>query len=228
MKRISHITLEVLVTMTVSLFGVAILGLAATEDLGIYIHPSSHWFVILTGVIFLAIGISRAFFRTSQEESGQSTTSVLALLSISILIISIKPVPLSVETARIRMSENVRPVGAKNSTNLITRKTTEFGILDWLAAYANPATSFRYENAPADVSGFLLIQDGQPMIGRLVITCCGADAQPAMIPFRWSGNLPAENSWIQVKGTMRAVDSTPLLEATSLDIIPEPKNPYAE
>lgn len=214
--------------IAVYLFGLAILYLGGTGKLNIYIHPSSQWFVLLTGFAFVFFGIYDLFRKELPVFSSNGALGIFSLLIVALLILSIKPVPLSVETARTRIANGANPVSTKNAERFTTRKTSDFGIVDWLAAFADPEKSFRYENTPADISGFLIVQDSQPMIGRLVITCCGADAQPATVRFRWSGELPEENTWIRVRGTMHAVDTIPVLEATDLEIIPEPKNPYAE
>lgn len=214
--------------IAINLFGLAIVYLGATEKLGIYIHLSSQWFVLLTGLLFLFFNFRGIPRKESLIFERSALLGIISLLVVAVLIFSIKPVPLSVETAKTRISGGSSPVNANNRERFATRKTSDFGIVDWLAAFTNPEESFRYENTPADITGFLLMQDGQPMVGRLVITCCGADAQPAVIRFRWAKDLPEENTWIRIKGTMHTIDMKPVLEATSLDVIPEPKNPYAE
>lgn len=217
-----------LALVAINLFGLGLLYLGGTGKLTIYIHPSSQWFVILTGVLFLFLNIRGLFGRTSPRFERSDLLGIVSLLIVALLILTLKPVPLSVETAKTRISSGGNPVSAKNAERFATRKTSDFGIIDWLAAFAHPEDAFRYENTPADITGFFLVQDNQPMIGRLVITCCGADAQPAVIPFHSTLDLPKENTWIRVKGMMQIVDAKPFLEVTSLEIIPEPKNPYAE
>lgn len=212
----------------INLFGLALLYLASIEKLGIYIHPSSQWFVVLTGLMFLFLSLRGLPRREALVFERSSLFGILFLLGVAVLILTVKPVPLSVETAKTRISNGSSPVSAKNADRFATRKTSDFGIIDWLAAFSSPETAYRYEDTPADITGFLLVQNNQPMVGRLVITCCGADAQPAVIPFRFTGVLPKENTWIRVSGTMHVVDTKPVLEATRLEIIPEPKNPYAE
>jgi uncharacterized repeat protein (TIGR03943 family) len=209
-------------------FGVAILYLDSINKLTIYIHSSSQWFVAIAAFLFIILGLKNAFRMPPVSFEKSDVIGIFCLLLVALLIFIVKPTPLSVETAKTRISASGSPVNAKSAERFATRKTSDFSIVDWLAAFAKPAESYRYENTPATVSGFLLIKEGQPMVGRLVITCCGADAQPALIPFKWSQGLPPENTWIEVAGTMHSRDQKPFLEASSLKIIPEPSNPYAE
>lgn len=218
----------ILFLFSLNLFGMTVLYLASTSKLNIYIHPSSQWFVILSALVLLLLGVFGAFKQETVSFEKGSSIGIFCLLLVGILILLVKPTPLSVETAKTRISSSSSTVSGKNAERFTTRKTSDFSIVDWLAAFASPEDSFRYENTPANLSGFLLVQDNQPMIGRLVITCCGADAQPALLKFQWAGELPKENTWIQIKGTMHTIDQKPVLEATSLEIIPEPANPYAE
>ncbi len=225
---ISERTLFILAIVTFNLFGIAVLYLAGIGKLGIYIHPSSQWFVILTGGAFLVLNFFLFVRGRTTDFAKAHLPGMLSLLIVALLLLTLRPVPLSVETAKTRISSGTNSVSTKYGERFSTRKTTDFGIVDWLAAFASPDQSFRFEGAPADITGFYLLQENQPMIGRLVLTCCGADAQPAVIPFRYAGNLPKENTWIRLRGTMHTSDATPVLDVTSLEIISEPKNPYAE
>jgi uncharacterized repeat protein (TIGR03943 family) len=223
MKKIHPLLLFLF--LSVNLFGLGILYLKVTKKLSIYIHPSSQWFVLLSALILLFLGTQLISTKNFSHAERSVRIGIFLLFTTALLILFIKPTPLSVETARIRISDSSNVPNQKNFT---TRKTSEFTLVDWLAAFTHPEEALRYENVPAHLSGFLLIQDNQPMVGRLVITCCGADAQPALIPFSWSGDLPKENTWIDIKGTMHSKDGKPYLKANELSIIPEPENPYAE
>lgn len=217
-----------LALVAINLFGLGLLYLGGIGKLIVYIHPSSQWLVILTGFLFLFLNIRGLFGREFPFFEQNTLPGILSLFVVAVLVFTVKPTPLSVETAKTRISSSGSPVSTKNAERFATRKTSDFGIVDWLAAFGSPGEIFRYENTPADITGFFLLQGNQPMVGRLVITCCGADAQPAVIPFRFTGDLPKENTWIRVRGTMHVLDTKPILEATRLEIIPEPKNPYAE
>lgn len=217
-----------LALVAINLFGLGLLYLGGIGKLIIYIHPSSQWFVILTGFLFLLLNIRGLFGRESPVFERNNLPGIFSLFVVALLIFFVKPVPLSVETARSRISGATNPTNAQSIEHFTTRKTSDFGIVDWLAAFANPEKAYRYENMPADITGFLLIKDGQSMVGRLVITCCGADAQPAVLQFHSTEELPKENTWIRIKGMMHAIDAKPVLEVTSLEIVPEPKNPYAQ
>lgn len=217
-----------LTAFSISLFGLSLLYLGGTGKLGVYIHPSSQWLVLFAGAILLLLLLENIFKQRSTLLDYSTSIGILCLLGVALSLFFLKPTPLSVETARLRISTNQDSVSTKHPDRFMTRKTTEFSIIDWLAAFSDNERIYRYDGAPADLSGFLMFQDDQTLIARLIITCCGADAQPATIEFDWSGELPTENSWIRIVGTMHAVNGKPQLEAKSIESISEPKNPYAE
>lgn len=220
--------LRIPASLAIALLGSGILVLRFSGGLNTYIHSSSQWFVTLAALILLILGVQTMMLdRRSITLEKADILSVASLFAVALIIIFQKPVPLSVETAKTRASISA-PIRSTAEADLFTRKTSEFSIIDWLAAFADPAKSYRYENTPADLSGFFLYQDGLPAIGRLVITCCGADAQPAILHFSWDDGLPEENSWIHIVGTMRSADGRPFLEASRLEIIPTPSDPYAK
>jgi uncharacterized repeat protein (TIGR03943 family) len=87
------------------------------------------------------------------------------------------------------------------------------------------------------MSGFVTPgPDGQPMLARIVLTCCAADGRPIKVGM--TGKVPLDapaDTWIQVTGVYTAkrakdpannVDMA-YVEVTSWEAIPEPKQPYS-
>ena len=57
---------------------------------------------------------------------------------------------------------------------------------------------------PVRISGFVWRQpQGPPLIARLTVRCCLADATPAGLAVQWpDGFTPTTNQWLAIKGTM--------------------------
>lgn len=209
-------------------FSVVLFYLLGTGGLAVYIHPSSYWLVVFISFTFFGLALRSILYREKITAHSINFFGVVLLFLVSLIVLVIKPTPLSVETAKIRMASSGNINTTKNIDQVLVRKTSDFALLDWLAVLSEADQAFRYEGSPVDITGFLLVQDGNSMVGRLVITCCGADAQPVVMRFRGNEKLPPENTWIRVRGTMRLSEVHPFVQASSVEVIPQPKNPYAE
>ena len=87
------------------------------------------------------------------------------------------------------------------------------------------------------MSGFITPgPGGQPMLARIVLTCCAADGRPIKVGM--TGKLPLDvpaDTWVQVTGVYTAkrakdpVNNVDMayVEVTSWEAIPEPKQPYS-
>lgn len=87
------------------------------------------------------------------------------------------------------------------------------------------------------VTGFVVNEAQGVDLGRIVIICCAADAQLARIHLRGpaaghAAGLP-DDTWLRVQGQVKklatngSLDKLPTLEATSVERIDAPANPYA-
>lgn len=109
-------------------------------------------------------------------------------------------------------------------------------LIDWvrtLNVYPEPDA---YAGDEVEVEGFVTRPESYPedyfLISRFVITCCAADAYPVGLPVRSASNLPtyAEDTWLRVSGEMAVEDFEGdrqlVIQATELEEIPQPENPY--
>jgi putative membrane protein len=75
------------------------------------------------------------------------------------------------------------------------------------------------------------LSEGQFMVGRFTITCCVADALAVGMVVAWpeAKDLP-DNHWVRVQGAVQTVlldgQTLPLIDAETVEIIPEPQQPY--
>jgi uncharacterized repeat protein (TIGR03943 family) len=119
-----------------------------------------------------------------------------------------------------------------------TADPAERSIIDWsrtLSVYPEPDA---YEGQAVDVIGFVIhppeLSDEMMMVARFTITCCAADAYPiglpVMLPEGRSRQAFEPDSWVRVRGEM--LSSTlqdrrqVVVAARTLEMVPEPENPY--
>lgn len=107
------------------------------------------------------------------------------------------------------------------------------GLLElWRRASFDPDDSLSRQ--PLRLIGFVSDDDGANAspgsfrLTRFSIACCAADALPAQVRIvGFSGTLPPVDSWVEIVGTYDAmVDRLPVVKATDLRRIPQPREPY--
>lgn len=93
---------------------------------------------------------------------------------------------------------------------------------------------------PVTVTGFVASTskgDGAFVLGRFVMSCCAADAQPVLVTVRTDGPLPEKDSWVEVTGTQvpapadltateRAEPEHIVIDATDVQPVAQPAHPY--
>ena len=84
---------------------------------------------------------------------------------------------------------------------------------------------------PLNISGFVWSQpNGPPLIARLTVRCCLADATPSGLPVAWPADAePKANQWLSIQGTMAAEtrngERVAVVVPTTIKPIPRPKRP---
>lgn len=108
-------------------------------------------------------------------------------------------------------------------------------ILDWARAFNYADDPGVFNDQPADVVGFVYhdarLPAGQFMVGRFTITCCAADASAiAMIVQSAQAADLADNTWVRVRGPVRAAEwngqPVPVILAVSIEPVEQPEHPY--
>jgi len=145
--------------------------------------------------------------------------------------ILLPPASLSVELAMERDTGSA-PLfsGADDVVLAAGSDTSGFGVGDWATVFARATSPDAFDGAEVTLTGFVTpAADGEDGIrlGRLVITHCVIDAQPATLPVdAVEGEFPV-GAWIEVDGVVSANAAGELVvEPTSVTPIPEPEDPY--
>lgn len=226
------------------------LALALTDRLGLYINPDSTWFAVAMAVLALA-GAVLSFSLPLGEEadhghdhdhghgedrghaSGGVTAGGVAALTGGILatgivgaIVLVPPATLSAELAMSR-DTGTAPLfqGADNVALAATGDTAAFGVGEWASVFATATNPDAFDGDEITLTGFVTPGDDGFDLTRLVITHCVIDAQPARVPIS-APDAPGTGEWVTVTGTIRDVDGRLQVQATSVDVIAEPEDPY--
>ncbi len=214
-----------------------------TENLSNYINTRFGWLSWVAVALFFAMGVvnllpylrkksdaSTPFIQTnSVMPNGWSVMLICAIpLALGTLIPS---KPLGVESLTGTLNTNV----SVSKTTVITRDPLKRNILDWLRAFGLEADKTRFNGVEAEFSGFIYrnpeFTEGQFMVGRFIVSCCTADADPVGLPvYSLAAEDLAEGQWVTVRGKFTVGEFrdsiTPILQAEIVTPIEQPKNSY--
>ncbi|CAN5128618.1 TIGR03943 family protein [soil metagenome] len=212
-----------LLHFTITLLALTILRIWWQGKLVLYVHPSTEWFVAVGGGAILLVSLlwtlsrNTHFHVTNAQIAG--ALAVVAVLTLG------RNTSLSPGLAKQRQSGDSIPQMSR-STIKVSGVTSNFNVLEWWAAWESDPTHKKYQGSPVKLTGFVL-KDGETLsVGRMLMTCCAVDAQPIQIDFKPTGNVPAENSWIEVEGEMGDKEGKPFINSTKITPVDEPASPY--
>ena len=77
-------------------------------------------------------------------------------------------------------------------------------LTEWVRLLRSQPDPQLVDGNPVNISGFVWRQpEGPPLIARLTVRCCLADATPAGLPVAWPADAePKANQWLAIQGTM--------------------------
>ncbi len=228
-----------------SILAAVTLGLAATGRLGLYINPESSWFAVGMSVLLLAGAVATfALPLGAEAEHGHdhghdhgrrgpialaaTVTAGIVASAIAVATLVLPPASLSAELA---MSRDVGAAplfaGADAVDLATTGDTASFGVGEWSAVFATATNPEAFEGDPVTLTGFVTGAGDGFSLTRLVITHCVIDAQTATLPVAASGATPETGQWVTVHGTVRSLpDGRLVIDASSVEVIDEPADPY--
>lgn len=157
----------------------------------------------------------------------------VAASAVAVAALVLPPASLSVELAMDR-DTGTPPLfaGADTVTLAASGDTSGFGIGEWSTVFATATNPDAYAGKEVTLTGFVTPDEESPdgvRLGRLVITHCVIDAQPASVPVsvpEGTGSL-AVGEWIEVTGTIAADASGALsIEPETITTVDAPEDPY--
>lgn len=157
----------------------------------------------------------------------------VAASAVAVAALVLPPASLSVELAMDR-DTGTPPLfaGADTVTLAASGDTSGFGIGEWSTVFATATNPDAYAGKQVTLTGFVTPDEESPdgvRLGRLVITHCVIDAQPASVPVsvpEGTGDL-AVGEWIEVTGMIAADASGALsIEPETITTVDAPEDPY--
>lgn len=227
---------------------VATLWLAATGQLGLYIHP--RYFAFTTIVVGLGlIATVTAYAIAGRHTAGdhddhdhreltgwrrrlQGSGGVLASVALVLGLLVMPPATLTTATVDQRSLNS----SAKADIQLMGGDPANFQLRDWAAVLSRHSTAVNYAGQELTLSGFVTqARSRNPdvfYLARFVVVCCTVDARPVGVPVAvadWEDDHKID-SWVQVTGTLVITDATTpggvVLKPTSIQAIERPDQPY--
>ena len=104
-------------------------------------------------------------------------------------------------------------------------------LTEWVRLLLSQQDPDLVDGNPVNISGFVWTQrNGPPLIARLTVRCCLADATPAGLAVDWpDGFEPTTNQWLAIQGemavTMRNEQRLAVVIPKTITPIPRPKRP---
>jgi uncharacterized repeat protein (TIGR03943 family) len=233
-----------------AVLAVVTLGLALTRRLGLYINPDSTWFAVGMAVLVLVgAALSFALPLGAEDDHGHdhgdagghvhehpthpaalaaTVVGGVAASGVVLLTLVLPPASLSAELA---MSRDVGApplfAGSDAVTLASTGDTASFGIGEWATVFATATNPDAFDGDTVTLTGFVTPGEGSGFdLTRLVITHCVIDAQPASIPVAASDGVET-GQWVTITGTISSTPDGRLeIDASSVEAIDEPADPY--
>ena len=104
-------------------------------------------------------------------------------------------------------------------------------LTEWVRLLRSQPDPQLVDGNPVNISGFVWTQpDGPPLIARLTVRCCLADATPSGLAVAWPADAePKANQWLAIQGRMtigtRKGEPTAVVAPTLIKPIPRPERP---
>jgi uncharacterized repeat protein (TIGR03943 family) len=229
---------------------VATAWLAATDRLGLYIHPRYFWFTIIMAAIaavfvIVAFAITPVREHEHDEQPGSSRlpASIRAALAGAIVVAAavalllLPPATLTSATASQRSINSSGATLEQSGPALVGGDTSQFTVKDWaLLLRQNPDAEY-FADQTVEISGFVTESPDDPenvfYVARFVVTCCAVDAQPVGVPVYlpgWAEQFEPDE-WVAASGAFvpnpDGSSTLPLLmEPADLTVIEQPDQPY--
>ena len=183
-----------------------------------------HGLVAAAGIALVAIGSLMLFRRGPSREK----VGVHAAISgvVALLVLLIPPTPSFSDLAANRPEALTEPQQLAFVLPPEQRTLTE-----WVRLLRNQSNPHLVDGNPVNISGFVWKQSsGPPLLARLTVRCCLADATPSGLAVAWpDGEEPPADTWVAIRGTMaveqREGEAIAVVVPKTIRSIPQPRRP---
>jgi uncharacterized repeat protein (TIGR03943 family) len=205
--------------------------LIVTDRIQLYLSSRTAWVVPMGAIVLTVATAGRlATARAGRPEplrSGDAWGLGLIILPV-VTVLALPPAALgSFAASRRSVSAGVVAPAGDVSSGPVTLASVA------AAMWSDEAREALADRAGTEVSfeGIVTRREGMPadefVLARFIISCCVADALSVQV--RVVGSPPGEfreDQWVRVRGTFYPVARETVVDATSIEAIPRPDNPY--
>lgn len=226
---------------------VAVIWLAVSNQLALYIHPRYVAFSVIMAMLALLFVVASTVFtiepldddppRSWRRFGNWVATASVVLVAVSMLVLP--PTTLSSATAAQREinSTALAGVDVDGEVPASTDSTAGFTVRDWAVLLRQTSDRAFYAGKQADVVGFVAPSEDDPentfYVTRFVITHCAVDAQPVgVLVYQpdWQDQFSTDD-WVEAVGSFDTNPSPSSGETLALlpeviTTIEQPSDPY--
>ena len=181
-------------------WGWIVLWSVISRRLDLLLRSVFHGLVGASGAALILAGVVLLIRRRGRRERLPWTWWSSA--AIALLVLLVPPNPSFSDLAE------SRPQGLPEPPELAFVLPPEQRTLtEWVRLLRSQQDPDLVDGNPVKISGFVWTQkNGPPLIARLTVRCCLADATPAGLPVDWpEGFEPKTNQWLAIQGEMAVV-----------------------
>ena len=208
------------------LWGAVLLQAWGSGRLNLLFQSDFHWLVLVSGLLLLALAGLAARF-APKRRSGRTPALVMLLAAPLVLLIPPRP---SFSTLAANRSSGA--LEGESETLTFLSPPEQRSLTDWVRLLRSQPDPELYRGDPVRISGFVMpTPQAAPVLARLTVRCCLADATPVGIPVIWpEGESLKADEWLAVSGEMGVERVGGVLRsvviAERVQPIPKPKRPF--
>ena len=208
------------------LWGAVLLQAWGSGRLNLLLQSDFHWLVLVSGLLLLALAGLAARF-APKHRSGRTPALVMLLAAPLVLLIPPRP---SFSTLAANRSSGA--LEGESETLTFLSPPEQRSLTDWVRLLRSQPDPELYRGDPVRISGFVMpTPQAAPVLARLTVRCCLADATPVGIPVIWpEGESLKADEWLAVSGEMGVERVGGVLRsvviANTVQPIPKPKRPF--
>ena len=208
------------------LWGAVLLQAWGSGRLNLLLQADFHWLVLVSGLLLLALAGLAARF-APRRRSGRTPALVMLLAAPLVLLIPPRP---SFSTLAANRSSGA--LEGESETLTFLSPPEQRSLTDWVRLLRSQPDPELYRGDPVRISGFVVpTPQAAPVLARLTVRCCLADATPVGIPVIWpEGESLKADEWLAVSGEMGVERMNGVLRsvviADTVEPIPKPKRPF--
>ena len=208
------------------LWGAVLLQAWGSGRLNLLLQADFHWLVLVSGLLLLALAGLAARF-APKRRSGRTPALVMLLAAPLVLLIPPRP---SFSTLAANRSSGA--LEGESETLTFLSPPEQRSLTDWVRLLRSQPDPELYRGDPVRISGFVMpTPQAAPVLARLTVRCCLADATPVGIPVIWpEGESLKADEWLAVSGEMGVERVGGVLRsvviAERVQPLPKPKRPF--